>query len=43
MHKKQNLPKKLCPACNKLFVWRKKWERDWSNVIYCSNRCKKKS
>ena len=42
MQKKQNLSKKLCPVCNKFFLWRKKWERDWDNVIYCSKRCQKK-
>ncbi|WP_082305873.1 MULTISPECIES: DUF2256 domain-containing protein [unclassified Pseudoalteromonas] len=35
------LPQKLCPTCNRLFSWRKKWQRDWDNVIYCSKRCRK--
>jgi hypothetical protein len=39
--KKENLPKKICPVCKLEFTWRKKWELDWDNVIYCSNRCKK--
>ncbi|MEZ7819137.1 MAG: DUF2256 domain-containing protein [Pseudomonadales bacterium] len=39
--KKANLPTKICPACNLPFTWRKKWERDWEQVIYCSKRCKK--
>ncbi|WP_089368626.1 DUF2256 domain-containing protein [Pseudoalteromonas nigrifaciens] len=39
-HKKQSLPQKICPICNKHFTWRKKWQRDWDNVIYCSKRCK---
>ncbi|MAV04918.1 MAG: hypothetical protein CMC31_04605 [Flavobacteriaceae bacterium] len=38
--KKTHLPNKICPVCNKSFNWRKKWERDWSNVIYCSNKCR---
>ncbi|MGB2184898.1 MAG: DUF2256 domain-containing protein, partial [Flavobacteriaceae bacterium] len=21
--------------------WRKKWERDWENVKYCSKKCQK--
>jgi hypothetical protein len=37
---KGNLPDKLCPACNKPFAWRKKWARDWDNVIYCSDKCR---
>jgi hypothetical protein len=39
--KKENLPFKICKVCKKPFYWRKKWERDWENVEYCSNRCKK--
>ncbi|NCP82676.1 MAG: DUF2256 domain-containing protein, partial [Rhodoferax sp.] len=22
-------------------AWRKKWERDWDNVKYCSERCRR--
>ncbi|MBB1454964.1 DUF2256 domain-containing protein [Pseudoalteromonas sp. SG43-5] len=40
-HKKLNLPQKICPICNKPFTWRKKWQRDWDNVIYCSECCKR--
>ncbi|MDB9754842.1 DUF2256 domain-containing protein [Winogradskyella sp.] len=39
--KKQNLPKKTCLVCSKPFTWRKKWERDWDNIKYCSEKCKK--
>ncbi|WP_299117344.1 DUF2256 domain-containing protein [uncultured Winogradskyella sp.] len=39
--KKQNLPSKMCPTCKRPFSWRKKWERDWENVKYCSDKCKK--
>ena len=38
--KKTNLPEKTCPACGRPFSWRKKWERDWESVIYCSDRCR---
>ena len=38
--KKQNLPSKLCLSCSKPFTWRKKWEKNWSDVKYCSNRCR---
>jgi len=38
--KKQNLPEKLCPACNRPFAWRKKWEKNWDEVKYCSERCR---
>nr|WP_288435145.1 DUF2256 domain-containing protein [uncultured Deinococcus sp.] len=26
--------------CGLPFSWRKKWERDWDNVKYCSDRCR---
>jgi hypothetical protein len=39
--KKDNLPKKTCPVCKLPFTWRKKWQKDWENVKYCSERCKK--
>lgn len=38
---KANLPTKLCPVCQRPFAWRKKWERDWDNVVYCSDRCRR--
>ncbi|MGI8648872.1 MAG: DUF2256 domain-containing protein [Rubrobacter sp.] len=37
---KQNLPEKVCPVCGRSFSWRKKWERDWGSVVYCSRRCR---
>jgi len=37
----QNLPSKTCPVCQRDFVWRKKWARDWQNVKYCSKACAK--
>jgi hypothetical protein len=40
---KANLPAKICAACAKPFVWRRKWAKDWVNVKYCSDRCKAKA
>lgn len=40
MRKKSTLPSKLCPVCARPFFWRKKWERDWNSVKYCSDRCR---
>lgn len=40
--KKQNLPSKICISCNKPFTWRKKWEKNWVDVKYCSDRCRNK-
>lgn len=36
---KRDLPSKTCLVCARPFTWRKKWERDWQNVMYCSVRC----
>ncbi|MBC8262090.1 MAG: DUF2256 domain-containing protein [Planctomycetia bacterium] len=38
--RKVPLEEKLCLVCGRVFSWRKKWERDWSSVKYCSMRCK---
>lgn len=40
-HRKPNLPEKTCPVCKLSFSWRKKWARDWEQVIYCSERCRR--
>jgi hypothetical protein len=39
--KKQNLPENICQKCNLPFTWKKKWEKEWENVKFCSERCKK--
>ncbi|MBY0264500.1 MAG: DUF2256 domain-containing protein [Holosporales bacterium] len=39
--KKHHLPQKICGACAKPFTWRKKWEKVWDEVIYCSEKCKR--
>jgi len=36
---KRDLPSKICATCGRPFTWRKKWERDWEQVRYCSKRC----
>ncbi|MCS5561487.1 MULTISPECIES: DUF2256 domain-containing protein [Marinobacter] len=41
MHRKPHLPAKICPACNRPFTWRKKWAKDWDQVKYCSERCRR--
>lgn len=38
--KKENLPQKICATCKKPFTWRKKWEKNWAEVKYCSDRCR---
>ena len=39
--KKQHLPEKICPVCERQFTWRKKWEKYWENVKYCSEKCRR--
>lgn len=41
MHRKPHLPTKTCPVCQRPFAWRKKWERVWDEVRYCSERCRR--
>ncbi len=40
--KKENLPQKICIICNRPFTWRKKWEKVWDEVKYCSDKCRGK-
>ena len=35
-------PDKTCVACGRRIEWRKKWERDWDDVRYCSKACRKR-
>ncbi|TCJ19671.1 DUF2256 domain-containing protein [Flaviaesturariibacter flavus] len=37
---KSDLPVKTCVACGRPFTWRKKWEKVWAEVKYCSERCR---
>jgi hypothetical protein len=39
-HRKPTLPEKTCLACGRPFAWRKKWERVWEEVRYCSDACR---
>ena len=39
-HKKPHLPEKICAACGRPFAWRKKWEKTWADVRYCSDACR---
>ena len=31
---------KICATCGRTITWRKKWERDWDNVKFCSDACR---
>ncbi|WP_216863312.1 DUF2256 domain-containing protein [Roseibium litorale] len=41
MRKKNDLPQKVCKACGRPFTWRRKWAKDWDQVLYCSERCRR--
>jgi hypothetical protein len=38
--KKADLPAKICAACGRPFTWRKKWEKTWDEVKFCSDACR---
>ncbi|NBT89492.1 MAG: DUF2256 domain-containing protein [Verrucomicrobia bacterium] len=38
---KRDLPSKTCVRCGRPFTWRKKWARDWENVKFCSDACRR--
>ncbi|MBC8128893.1 MAG: DUF2256 domain-containing protein [Rhizobiaceae bacterium] len=40
IRKKSDLPEKPCVHCGRPMVWRKKWEKTWQDVKYCSDRCR---
>ena len=40
-HKKVYLPQKTCIVCQLPFSWRKKWEKNWDEVKYFSEKCRK--
>lgn len=41
MRKKADLPVKICAACQRPFTWRKKWQKVWDEVRYCSDACRR--
>lgn len=41
MKKKADLPTKICASCGLPFTWRKKWAASWSDVKFCSERCRR--
>ena len=32
---------KICLSCGRTITWRKKWERTWAEVRYCSDACRR--
>ncbi len=43
LHKRESAtPKetKICKHCGRAFEWRRKWEKSWDEVKYCSDACR---
>jgi len=40
---KQALPCKPCVACGREMVWRRAWAKNWAEVKYCSEACRRRS
>jgi hypothetical protein len=39
---KSALPSKPCLACGRAMSWRKRWAKNWAEVKYCSDACRRK-
>jgi hypothetical protein len=33
-------PSKPCAVCGREITWRKKWEKNWDEIRYCSDSCR---
>ena len=38
---KSALPAKICEACGRTMTWRKSWAKNWAEVKYCSDACRR--
>lgn len=32
---------KICSSCGRTIVYRKKWEKNWAEIKYCSDECRR--
>ena len=32
---------KICVTCGRVMTWRKAWAKNWAEVKYCSDSCRK--
>jgi hypothetical protein len=39
---KQHLPSKPCAACGRLMSWRRAWAKNWPQVRWCSEACRRR-
>jgi hypothetical protein len=37
------VPSKVCVVCGRDVTWRKKWARNWDEVKYCSDACRRRA
>ncbi len=35
-------PSKICASCGRTIEWRKKWERNWDDIRWCSQACRRR-
>ena len=38
---KRQLPVKTCEVCQRPMSWRKSWAKNWDEVKYCSDACRR--
>lgn len=38
---KAHLPSKPCALCGRPMTWRKAWAKNWDDVKYCSEACRR--
>lgn len=38
---KASLPSKPCVVCGRPMTWRRRWARNWEQVKYCSEACRR--
>ena len=43
MTTRSDVPTKTCAVCGRAITWRKKWARDWAEVKYCSDGCRRRA
>ena len=39
---KATLPSKPCVVCGLPMTWRRSWAKNWAEVKYCSDACRRK-
>jgi hypothetical protein len=39
---KRSLPSKPCAVCGRPMSWRRAWAKNWDEVRYCSDACRRR-